>query len=73
MYCIVLDMCIVIVLDVGIILCWKRDYESMKRKCSGFAAGHIPSSFWTEIKGLGNLFVDVAHRLGEPRYICVSL
>ena len=26
-----------------------------------------------EIKGLENLFVDVAHRLGEPHYICVSL
>ena len=42
--------------------------ESVKRKCSGFAAGCIPSSFWIE-----NLFVDVAHRLGEPHYICVSL
>ena len=61
------------VLDVGIVLCWKRDCESVKRKCSSFAAGRIPSSFWTEIKGLANLFVDVAHRLGEPRYICVSL
>ena len=61
------------VLDVGIVLCWKRDCESVKRKCSGFAAGRIPSSFWTKIKGLENLFVDVAHRLGEPRYIFVSL
>ena len=61
------------VLDVGIVLCWKRDYESMKRKCSGFAAGCIPSYFWTVIKGLENFFVDVDHRLGEPRYICVSL
>ena len=62
-----------IVLDVGIVSCWKRDRESVKRKCSGFAAGRIPLSFWTEIKRLANLFVDVAHRLGEPRYICVSL
>ena len=61
------------VLDVGIVLYWKRDCESVKRKCSSFAAGRIPSSFWTEIKGLENLFVDVAHRLGEPCYICVSL
>ena len=52
----------------GIVMYWKRDYESMKRKCSGFAKGCIPSYFWT-----GNFFVDVAHRLGEPRYICVSL
>ena len=57
----------------GILLYWKRDCESMKRKCSSFAAGCIPSSFWTVIKGLENFFVDVAHRLGEPRYICVSL
>ena len=57
----------------GIVLYWKRDCESVKRKCSGFAAGCIPSSFWTAIKGLANFFVDVAHRLGEPRYICVSL
>ena len=61
------------VLDVGTVLCWKRDCESVKRKCSGFAAGCIPSSFWTAIKGLENFFVDVAHRLGEPHYICVSL
>ena len=61
------------VLDVGIVLCWKRDCESVKRKCSGFAVGRIPSSFWTAIKGLENFFVDVAHRLGEPHYICVSL
>ena len=61
------------VVDVGIVLCWKRDYESVKRKCSGFATGRIPSSFWTEIKGLENLFVDVAHHLGEPSYICVSM
>ena len=47
--------------------------ESMKRKCKGFVASCIPSSFWTEIKGLENLFVDVAHRLGEPCYIYVSL
>ena len=62
-----------ILLDVGIVLCWKRDYESVKRTCNGFAAGHIPSSFWTKIKGLTNLFVDIAHRLGEPHYIYVSL
>ena len=36
----------------GIVLYWKRYCESMKRKCSGFAAGCIPSSFWTVIKGL---------------------
>ena len=29
-----------------------RDYESMKRKCSGFSVGCIPSSFCTIIKGL---------------------
>ena len=40
------------VLDVGTVLYWKRDCESVKRKCSGFAAGCIPSSFWTVIKGL---------------------
>ena len=57
----------------GIVLYWKRDCESMKRKCSGFAAGCIPSSFRTVIKGLANFFVDVDHRLGEPCYICVSL
>ena len=57
----------------GIILYWKRDCESMKRKCNSFAAGCIPSYFWTAIKGLVNFFVDVSHRLGEPRYICVSL
>ena len=61
------------VLDVGIVLYWKRDCESVKRKCSGFAAGCIPSSLWTAIKGLANFFVDVAHRLGEPSYNCVSL
>ena len=61
------------VLDVDIVLCWKRDCESVKRKCSGFAAGCIPSSFWTEIKGLANFFMDVDHRLGEPHYICVSV
>ena len=66
-------MVLVCVLDVSIVLYWKRDCESVKRKCSGFAAGCIPSSFWTAIKGLANFFVDVAHRLGEPRYICVSL
>ena len=38
--------------EYGIVLYWKRDYESMKRKCSGFAAGCIPSSFWIVIKGL---------------------
>ena len=31
----------------GIILYWKRDRESVKRKCNGFAVGCIPSSFWT--------------------------
>ena len=36
----------------GIILYRKRDYESVKRKCSGFAAGCIPSSFCTVIQGL---------------------
>ena len=88
-YCIILDVCTggvyymvldvgtvlyyCIVLDVGIVLCWKIDCERVKRKCNGFAARRIPSSFWTEIKGLENLFVDVAHRLGEPHYICVSL
>ena len=61
------------VLDVGIVLCWKKDCESMKRKCSGFVAGCIPSSFWTAIKGLTNFFVDISHRLCEPRYIYVSL
>ena len=61
------------VLDVDIVLCWKRDCESVKRKCSGFAARRIPSSFWTEIKGLENLFVDIAHHLGETHYICVSM
>ena len=40
------------VLDVGTVLYWKRDYESVKRKCSGFAARCIPSSFWTIIKGV---------------------
>ena len=29
-----------------------RDCESVKRKCNGFVAGCIPSSFWTVIKGL---------------------
>ena len=57
----------------GIVLYWKRDRESMKRKCNGFAVRCIPSSFQNVIKGLANLFVDIAHRLGEPRYICVSL
>ena len=57
----------------GIVLYWKRDCESVKRKCSSFVAGCIPSSFWTVIKGLANFFVDIAHRLGEPHYICVSL
>ena len=57
----------------GIVLYLKRDCESMKRKCSGFSAGCIPSSFWTVINGMENFFVDVAHCLGEPRYICVSL
>ena len=61
------------VLDVGTVLYWKRDYESVKWKCNGFAAGCIPSSFWTVIKGLENFFVDVAHHLGEPLYICVFL
>ena len=28
----------------GIVLYWKRDCESVKRKCSGFAAGCILSS-----------------------------
>ena len=46
---------------------------NMKRKCSGFATGCIPSSFWTAIKGIANFFVDIAHRLGEPHCICVSL
>ena len=59
--------------EYGIVLYWKRDCESVKRKCNGFPTGCIPSSFWTIIKGLANFFVDVAHRLGEPRYICVSL
>ena len=30
----------------------ERDCESVKRKCSGIAAGCIPSYFWTIIKGL---------------------
>ena len=38
--------------EYGIVLYWKRDYESVKRKCSSFAVGCIPSSFWTVIKGL---------------------
>ena len=38
--------------EYGIVLYWKRDYESVKRKCSGFATGCIPSSFWIVIKGL---------------------
>ena len=38
--------------EYGIVLSWKRDCESEKRKCSGFAAGCIPSSLWTVIKGL---------------------
>ena len=29
----------------GNILYWKRDCESVKRKCNSFAAGCIPSSF----------------------------
>ena len=57
----------------GIVLYCKRDCESVKKKCNGFAAGCIPSSFWTVIKGLANFFVDVAHHLDEPRYIYVSL
>ena len=36
----------------GIVLYWKRDCERVKRKCSSFVAGCIPSSFWTVIKGL---------------------
>ena len=36
----------------GIVLYWKRDCESVKKKCNSFAAGCIPSSFWTVIKGL---------------------
>ena len=59
--------------EYGIVLYWKRDYESVKRKCYGFATGCIPSSFWTVIKRTGNFFVDIAHRLGEPHYICVSM
>ena len=57
----------------GIVLYWIRDCESVKRKCNGFAARRIPSPFWIEIKGLKKKIVDVAHCLGEPRYICVSL
>ena len=36
----------------GIVLYQKRDCESVKRKCNGFTARCIPSSFWTVIKGL---------------------
>ena len=36
----------------GIVLYWKRDCEGVKRKCNSFAAGCIPSPFWTVIKGL---------------------
>ena len=60
--------------DYGIVLYWKRDCESVKRKCSSFAAGCIPSSFWTAIKGLANLFVDVAHCFGwTTLYLCLSV
>ena len=31
-------------LDVGTVLYWKRDCESVKRKCSGFVAGCIQES-----------------------------
>ena len=58
---------------MGIVLYWKRDCESVKRKCIGFVAGCMPSSFWNTIKGLENFFMDVALRLGEPCYIYVSL
>ena len=47
--------------EYGIVLYWKRDCETVKRKCSVFAVGCIPSSFWTVIKGVENFFVDVAH------------
>ena len=59
--------------EYGIVLYWKRDCESVKRKCNGFATGCIPSSFWIVIKGQAHFFLDIAHRLGEPCYICVSL
>ena len=36
----------------AIVLYWKRECESVKRKCSGLATGCIPSYFWTIIKGL---------------------
>ena len=36
----------------SIVLYWKRDYESVNRNCSGFAAGCIPSPFQIVIKGL---------------------
>ena len=39
-------------LSNGIVLYQKRDCDSVKRKCSSFVAGCIPSSFWTIIKGL---------------------
>ena len=38
--------------EYGIVLYWKRDCESVKRKCNGFAAGCIPSPLWIVIKGL---------------------
>ena len=34
-----------IVKRLSMVLYWKRDCESVKRKCSSFAAGCIPSSF----------------------------
>ena len=42
--------------EYGIVLYWKRDFERVKRKCSSFATGCIPSSFWTVIKGLAISF-----------------
>ena len=38
--------------EYGIVLYWKRDCESVKRKCSSFVVGCIPSSLWTVIQGL---------------------
>ena len=60
-----------IVNRLGIVLeerLWEREEEVQRFCCRVY-----PFIFLDCNKRTSNFFVDVAHRLGEPRYICVSL
>ena len=57
-------------------MCYLIAKNDKKNEAQQFAQNkgiHFDEIFSPVVEMSGNFFVDVAHRLGEPRYICVSL